>query len=109
MNKRYQLLCAGLAAGMLGVSAAQAQEEDSSAAFQADNEVLGAALGLPAAESTVTTHANGMTSATVGLSAMKMLVVRKNSDGTLSVGHVSSQEEARAFVKSGHSHGPAEE
>jgi len=79
----------------------QAQEaEDSSAAFKASNEELGAALGYPSAESTVTTHENGMTSARMGLESMQMLVVRQNPDGTLSYGHAGSATGAEAFIKS---------
>ncbi|MCH1490924.1 MAG: hypothetical protein L7T24_00075 [Luminiphilus sp.] len=77
---------------------AQVIEEDSSTAFKASNEALGAALGYPSAESTVTTHENGMTSARMGLESMKMLVVRQNPDGTLSYGHAGSAAGAEAFV-----------
>jgi hypothetical protein len=89
-------------AAITGVSlSAQAQvEEDSSAAFERANAELGAAMGLPAADSTVTTHANGMTSAHMGLEAMKMLVVRQNADGSYSYGHASSEGEAQEFMHS---------
>jgi hypothetical protein len=79
---------------------AHAQEEDSSAAFDRANAELGAAMGLPAADSTVTTHANGMTSAHMGLEAMKMLVVRQNADGSYSYGHASSEGEVQEFMHS---------
>ena len=80
---------------------AQAQvEEDSSAAFLSANQELGAAMGLPAAESTVTTHANGMRSANMGLEAMQMLVVRQNADGSFSYEHAGSASEAQEFIDS---------
>lgn len=82
-----------------GVSLAQAQvEEDSSAAFDRANKAMAAAMGMPAADSTVTTHANGMTSASMGLEAMKMLVVRQNADGSYSYGHADSSNEAQDFM-----------
>jgi hypothetical protein len=61
---------------------------------------MGAALGMPAAASTVTTHPNGMTSASMGLEAMKMLVVRQNADGSYSYGHVGSESDAQEFMES---------
>jgi hypothetical protein len=80
---------------------AQAQvEEDSSAAFGEANAEMEASLGMPSAESSVTTHANGMISARVGLESMKMLVVRQNADGSYSYGHVGSESEAQEFVDS---------
>ena len=90
-----------LSLGLLiaGASTAQSQvAEDNSAAFKTDADALGAALGLPAAESTVTTNGSGMTSATVGLRGLKALVVRENADGSVSYGHVSTEAEARAFL-----------
>ena len=90
-----------LSLGLLiaGASTAQSQvAEDNSAAFKADADALGAALGLPAAESTVSTDANGRTSATVGLRGLKTLVVRENADGSVSYGHVATKAEADAFL-----------
>ncbi len=110
MHRINHLLFSSMFAVTLATANAQADvAEDSSAAFKAGNEALGAALGLPAAESTVTTHANGMTSATMGLSAMKMLVVRQNADGSVSYDHAASAEDAKEFIENGHSHSPAEE
>ncbi len=103
-------LCVGTAAALLLTATAVAQEaEDSSAAFRADKESLGAALGLPAPESTVITRSDGTTGAVVGLSAMKMLVVRQNPDGSVSYGHAANQAEADAFVEAAGQSGPAEE
>ena len=112
MHRRGKtLLCASTAAGMLiGFPALHAEEaEDSSAAFEANKENLAATLGVPDAAATVKTHDNGMKSAVAGLSAMKMLVVRQNEDGTFTYGHAASEDDAEAFVESTHSHGPAEE
>jgi hypothetical protein len=98
--------------GLLSAGAAQAQEaEDSSAEFKADMEELEAMLGVPATEASVTTHSNGMKSANLGLSAMKMLVVRQNEDGSISYGHAASAEDAEAFLDADHDHdhGAAEE
>ena len=84
---------------------AQAQvEEDSSAAFGEANAELEASLGMPPAESSVTTHANGMISARLGLESMKMLVVRKNEDGSYSYGHADSESEAQEFMNSQSTH-----
>jgi len=104
MKRTFDLsLVLGFAAslGILSAPAAFAEEaEDSSAAFEASKEALAATLGTSTPESTVTTHENGMTSAVVGLSTMKMLVVKQNDDGTLSSGHASSEEDVEAFVTS---------
>lgn len=110
MKSHTKALVAGVLTGLLSAGLAQAQEaEDSSAAFKADMEELGATLGVPATESTVTTHSSGMKSATVGVSAMKMLVVRQNDDGSFSYGHAASEEDAEAFVDADHDHDLAEE
>jgi hypothetical protein len=85
---------------LFGISASADEAEDSSAAFEASKAELSATLGAAEAESTVTTHENGMMSAVVGASSMKMLVVRKNDDGTLSYAHASNEEEAQAFLES---------
>lgn len=74
--------------------------EDDSAAFQSDLERIAAERGVPEASATVTTR-DGVTSAVAGLSAMKMLVVRQNEDGTLSYGHAATDAEVDAFVASG--------
>lgn len=76
------------------------EAEDFSAAYKAAQEAMAAALGYPAAASTVTTHPNGMKSASMGLEAMKMLVVRQNPDGTLDYGHAGSAAEAQEFLNS---------
>lgn len=91
------------AAVVLGFTAGIAfadEAEDNSAAFQADLARTAAENGVADAASTVTTHSNGMMSAVAGLEHMKMLVVRKNADGTLSYGHVDSQQEADEFAAS---------
>ena len=107
-SKRVRALSLGLL--IAGASTAQAQvAEDNSAAFKADADALGAALGLPAAESTVTTDNNGMTSATVGLRGLKALVVRENADGSVSYGHVSTEAEASAFLSGQSATGPKEQ
>jgi hypothetical protein len=106
-----QLYAAALAGmSLLSVSAVSADEaEDSSAAFEANQEALSATLGVAAAASTVKTDENGVTSAVVGLSAMKMLVVRQNDDGTLSYAHVGSDAEAKVFAESKDSNKAVEE
>jgi hypothetical protein len=110
MHRMNHLLYSSLLAATLATANVQAEvAEDSSAAFKADNEAMGAAIGLAAPEATVTTHENGMLSATMGLSAMKMLVVRQNPDGSVSYGHAATPEDARAFTEGGHNHGLAEE
>jgi hypothetical protein len=92
-----RLASAGILLGMFA-GTAYAQEEDMSAAFQADLERIGAAQASAAAGATVTEHSDGMRSAVVGVSHMKMLMVRKNADGTLSLAHVDSAEEAEEFA-----------
>ena len=110
MHRNNSILCGSLIAAALASAGALAEvAEDNSAAFKAGTDALGAAVGLPAPESTITTHANGMTSATMGISAMKMLVVRQNPDGSVSYGHAANAEDAKAFIEDTHNHGPAEE
>lgn len=109
-NKTQLQVAALTVMSLFGFSAVSAEEaEDSSAAFEASNEELAATLGVADPESTITTHDNGLTSAVVGVSALKMLVVRENEDGTLTYGHVSSEEEAEAFAAATDSDKPAEE
>jgi hypothetical protein len=109
-NKTQLQFAALTVMALFGFSAVSAEEaEDSSAAFEASNEELAATLGVADPESTITTHDNGLTSAVVGVSALKMLVVRENEDGTLTYGHVSSEEEAEAFAEATESDKPAEE
>lgn len=109
-NKARLHVAALAGISLFGFSAAFADEaEDSSAAFEADKAELAATQGVAEAESTVTTHDNGMKSAVVGASALKMLVVRKNDDGTLTYAHVSSEEEAEAFLQSTDTNKAAEE
>lgn len=101
MKISKHLLKISLIAGLCSGSFAVAQEaEDDSAAFQAGQEQLGAALGLAAPEGTVTTRADGTTSAVLGLSGMKMLMVRQNSDGSISYGHAANAAQADAFLQS---------
>jgi hypothetical protein len=83
----------------LGMQAQAEVEEDSSASFERANSEMSAAMGLPSAESTVITHANGMTSARMGLEAMKMLVVRQNPDGSFSYDHAGSESEAQELMQ----------
>ncbi len=110
MHRTTTTLCGSLLAAALASASTYAEvAEDSSAAFKAGTDALGAAVGLPAPEATITTHANGMTSATLGVSAMKMLVVRQNPDGTVSYGHAADMNDAKAFIEDTHDHGPAEE
>lgn len=100
-RKQSLLLGVTISAGMLGAPAVLADEaEDNSAAFEANKAELAATRGVAEAEATVTTHENGLTSATVGLSALKMLVVKQGEDGTLTYGHTSSEEELEEFVNS---------
>lgn len=102
-----------MAAGALALgSAAWAEDpavaEDDSAAFQSDLERIAAERGLAAPEGTVTTK-NGVKSAVVGVSMMKMLVVRQNEDGTLSYGHAATDEAVDAFVEADDTSKAAEE
>ena len=98
MVKTQNLLLAAAMAFSMSVELQAQEAEDSSAAFKASNEALGSALGYPSADSTVTTHENGMMSAQMGLESMKMLVVRQNPDGTLSYGHAGNPAGAQAFI-----------
>ena len=113
IQRRFRAPILALAGGiaLCGISAtAAAQEaEDQSEAFQSDVDRIAAERGVAEAESTVTTHENGMTSAVVGLSALKMLVVRQNEDGTLSYGHAENKAEADEFIASDDDGKPAEE
>lgn len=110
-TKRASLV-AGVAASvcMLAAPAGFADEaEDSSAAFEANKANVAAIRGVAEAEATVTTHENGLTSAVVGLSALKMLVVKQNEDGTLTYGHVDSDADVEEFVNSETTSAPEEE
>ena len=91
-RKRRQLYVAALAgASLFGFSAASADEaEDNSADFEASKSELAATLGVADPGSTVTTGDDGMTSAVVGLSALKLLVVSQDEEGNLTYAHVSS-------------------
>ena len=111
-TRRRASLVTGVAASVciLAAPAGFADEaEDSSAAFEANKANLAATRGVADAEATVTTHENGMTSAVVGLSALKMLVVKQNEDGTLTYGHVDSDADAEEFVNSETASTPEEE
>lgn len=108
-RKMSLVLGVAASAGMLGGPAVLADEaEDNSAAFEANKAELAATRGVAEAEATVTTHENGLTSAMVGVSALKMLVVKQEEDGTLTYGHVSSEEAVEEFVNSETTSGPAE-
>ena len=111
-NARVKLASV-VAAGALALGATAwadntTEAEDDSAAFQSDLERIAAERGVAAPEATVTTK-NGMKSAVVGVSSMKMLVVRQNADGTLSYGHAATDEEVEAFVESDSTSKAAEE
>lgn len=101
-------------AGVVLLSAVSAtgtaqEAEDQSEAYADDKARIAAERGVPQAESTVTTDENGMKSAVVALSSLKMLVVRQNEDGTLTYGHAANQEEADDFIASDDNGKPAEE
>ena len=87
-------------AAMLAVPAAADEAEDLSAAFQADMDRIAAEYGVADRGATVTEHENGMQSTLAGLANMKMLMVRKNADGTLSFAHVKNAEESEEFANS---------
>ncbi len=67
-------------------------------ALQEDMQRMAVASGM----SNVTTaaSANGMHSTVLPLSKMKTLMVRKNADGTFTVGHVSDAESTEKFLSS---------
>ena len=94
---------------LFGFTASADEAEDSSAAFEAENAALSATLGIAEAESTFEVDENGVMSVVAGPSTLKMLVVRKNEDGTLTYAHVSSEEAAEAFLSSTETNKPAEE
>lgn len=97
-------------AGMLGAPAVLAGEaEDQSAAFAAQMEALSATLGMAASATNRTVNADGSVTMNVGLENLKMLVVRENDDGSLSVVHSDSTEDAVEFLSSDASEADAEE
>lgn len=95
--KHASVVLAG-ALALCGTVVSAQEAEDSSEAFQADLERIAAERGVPAPSTTVTTK-DGLTSAIVGVSAMKMLVVRQNEDGTLSYAHAATDDEVDDFVE----------
>lgn len=113
LNIRNARIASVIAAGALALGGAAWAEdaavaEDDSAAFQSDLERIAAERGVAAPEGTITTK-DGMTSAVVGLSMMKMLVVRQNEDGSLSYGHAATDEEVETFIESEDTSKAAEE
>jgi hypothetical protein len=109
---RTMSLVLGVAAsvGMLGAPAVIADEaEDQSAAFAAQMEALSATLGMAASGTTRTVNADGSVTMNVGLENMKMLVVRENDDGTLSVSHSADAEDLVEFLNSDESEEDSEE
>ena len=104
-----RLASAGIMLGMFAGAAYAQEAEDMSAAFQADLERIGAAQASAAAGASVTEHSDGMRSAVVGVSHMKMLMVRKNDDGTLTFEHVDGAEEAEEFAAADSNESAAEE
>ena len=68
-------------------------------AFQADVARMESEMNTAAAAATSSaTTASGIHGRVVGLSTMKTLVVRKNSDGTISIAHASSADDIAEFV-----------
>ncbi|MEM7503604.1 MAG: hypothetical protein AAF417_16245 [Pseudomonadota bacterium] len=69
-------------------------------AFKADVARMESEMNMAAAAATSSaTAASGIHGRVVGLSTMKTLVVRKNSDGTISIAHASSAEDIAEFVE----------
>ena len=68
-------------------------------AFQADVARMESEMNMATAATTSSaTAASGIHGRVVGLTTMKTLVVRKNSDGTISVAHASSADDIAEFV-----------
>lgn len=109
-RKMSLVLGVAASAGMLGAPAVLADEaEDQSAAFAAHMKALSATLGMAASATNRTVNADGSVTMNVGLENLKMLVVRENDDGTLSVAHSDSAEDAVEFINSAASDKGAEE
>ena len=89
-SKKILGLCLSGSLLLAGQAAIADEAEDNSAAFEATKSELAATLGVADPGSTITTHENGMTSASVGLSALKLLVVSQDEEGNLTYAHVSS-------------------
>lgn len=110
MNSKTILgLC--LSSGLLfaGQAAMADEAEDNSADFEATKSELAATLGIADPGSTITTHENGMTSATVGLSALKLLVVSQDEDGNLTYAHVASDADEADIAEATEAKKAAEE
>lgn len=100
MNKR-SLLFGAVTFGLFSWASVQAEEaEDQSAEFAAQMEALSATLGMSASGTERTVNDDGSVTMNVGLEHLKMLVVRQNEDGSLSVGHSSSADDAVEFINS---------
>lgn len=109
-KKMSLVLGVAASAGMLGAPAVLADEaEDQSAAFAAQMQALSATLGMAASATNRTVNEDGSVTMNVGLENMKMLVVRENEDGTLSVAHSDSAEDTVEFLNSDSSDADAEE
>lgn len=85
---------------LFGFTASAEEAEDSSAAFEADKAELAATHGVADSSSTFSVDENGVMSSVVGLSAMKMLVVRQDEDGNLIYGHADNMDQAEIFMES---------
>lgn len=105
---RYAPVVLAGALALCGAAVSAQEAEDDSAEFQSDLDRIAAEQGVPDAAATVTTK-DGLTSAVAGVSAMRMLVVRQNEDGTFTYGHAATDEEVDAFVESDSTSPAAEE
>ena len=99
-NKRSLLFGAVTFALFSGASVQAEEAEDQSAAFAAQMDALAATLGMSASGTERTVNDDGSVTTNIGLEHLKMLVVRENEDGTLSVGHSSTAEDAVEFINS---------
>lgn len=80
------------------------------AAFQADVARMESEMNLAAsAQATSTAVASGIHGRVLGISKMKTLVVRKNSDGTFSVSHIANADDIEEFIATDNADGVEEE
>lgn len=101
MKNKPLLLPGALTLALLSWGSVHADEaEDQSTEFAAQMEALGATLGMSASGTERTVNDDGSVTMNVGLEHLKMLVVRENEDGSLSVGHSSSADDAVEFINS---------
>lgn len=112
-KKSKQILATGAVAMLLSGAAVADGDKDMehrvegasdvkamAAEFESEMARLESEMGSGNKARAAATNANGIHGTVVPLSRMKTLVVRKNEDGTVTMGHVSDAEDFEEFMES---------